>query len=169
MASTTQASWPTCDVPNWLMRETADLALELGPSHPDVVFFRQQVLTFGVIDEACLDRVTAFIEKAQTRTATNMAIRLSTECIKAGAAVAAHHDDNSGPHTFSCGRRSLTDAFPQPCRNRTEALGIAAAMLRSPVCPTDIWLRIQGPDGVDWDTRKIREILATRSELGLSP
>lgn len=168
MTDKTQASWPALDMPDWVMRETTDIALELGPSHPDVVFFRQQILTFGVIDEACVDRLTGFIVEAQTRTATNMAIRLSTECIKAAGAMAAWHDDNSGPVTFSCGRSSLADAFPRPCQNRTEALGIADAILRSPVCPTDIWLRIEGPDGVDWNTRKIREVLATRSTLGPS-
>jgi hypothetical protein len=155
--------WPTLNVPDWLRPRTDDLA-RLGELHPDVRFFRA-ILDAGRIDESVMDSLSKFIASAETHEAAQMATELSRDCLQAVALVAASQDMLSGPHTLYCGKGTLADAFPKPCRTRTEALGTAEAILKSPSCPKDIWLRIEGPNGLSWDTTQIRTVLATRADL----
>jgi hypothetical protein len=155
--------WPTLYLPDWLLPKTEELA-RLGEAHPDVQFFRE-LLRGGRVEETTMEQLTSFIVTAETVEAAQMAIDLSKECILAVGVVAESLDTIPAPHTLHCGRDSLTDAFPQPCRSRNEALKIAELILKSPTCPDDVWLRIDGPDGSSWDTSAIKEELKTRDDM----
>ena len=156
--------WPTLSSPDWLKHQTNKLAAQLGGDHSDVVFLSKIVDT-GRIDDACLRRVTDFVSLATTSHAADIALRLSTDCIQTATAMAAAEDINSGPHTLYCGRMGGRESRPQPYRDRKEALGVADAILRSPRCPSDIWLRMEGPGAVVWDAVGIREALAMRAPI----
>jgi len=156
--------WPALNLPDWLPTKTEELARQLGHTHPDVLFFRD-LLKVGRLEDTTIDRVTSFIAASETLEASQMAIDFSNECILAAGLVAESMDSLPTPHVLHCGRGSLGDAFPQPCRNRFEAIKIAKALLSSPNCPADIWLRLEGPDGTTMDTAAIRLEIKTREDL----
>jgi hypothetical protein len=159
------SGWPTLQLPAWLLPKTEELA-RLGEAHPDVQFFRG-LLKVGCVEKDTMDQITSFIATAKTHEAAQMAITLSEECLLAVGIVAESLDTIPAPHVLHCGRASLSDAFPQPCRNRDEALKLAARLLNSPNRPADIWLRIEGPDGSSWNTSAIEAELRTRGEMQL--
>jgi hypothetical protein len=155
--------WPAFNLPDWLPAKTEGLTRQLGDKHSDVLFFRD-LLKVGRLEDTTMDRVTSFIATSKTLEASQMAIDLSNECILAAGLVAEGMDSLPTSYVLHCGRGSLEDAFPQPCRNRFEAIKTAEARLNSPNCPTDIWLRLEGPDGT-MDTDAIRLEITTREDL----
>src|SRR5262245_5701701 len=156
--------WPTLSSPDWLKHQNSNLAVQLGDGHSDVVFLSKIVDT-GHIDDACLRRVTDFVSLAITRRAADVALRLSTDCIETAVAMVVAEDVDSGPHALYCGRMGGRESSPHQYRDRKEALAAADAILRSPRCPPDIWLRMEGPGALVWDTAGIREALAMRAPL----
>jgi hypothetical protein len=156
--------WPTVTNPAWLKPETEGLAKRLGSAHSDALFFTR-IVDDGSVDEACLARLADFLARAITDEAVQIAKRLSMDCIAAAGIVARAEDASAELHTLRCGRVGGPEAREQKFPDRHEALAVADAILSSPRCPADIWLRMESAGGIVWETAEIRRALAVRAPV----
>ena len=151
--------WPILGIPGWVFSETELLAQQFGDDHLDVRFFRS-LLSTSSIAEADLDRLIQF--EAITDEADPIAAELVMHCLGEVAVIADAGASNPIRHVLHCGCGQLTDAFPKQYRNLNEALDAAAAILRSPLTPKDVWLKLDCPDR-SWDTDAIRVMVEART------
>jgi hypothetical protein len=156
--------WTTVTNPAWLKSETERLATRLGSTHSDVLFL-SRIVDDGSIDEACLARLADFLAQAITDEAIQIGVRLSIDSMVAAGIIARVEDASAELHTVRCGRIGGPKARVQEFPDRHAALTVADAILSSPRCPSDIWLRIESAGGIVWETAEIQRALAVRAPV----